>query len=216
MWLAIVQHATFLPSLPHSLPLSAYYYSPSFRGEKAWMEYWKGDERTERGWFLSIFVEFQAQTAAGSCSPATRRKRMKAVMWQHRLILIIICFSISSGTPHSFAQKCFSNRLPSSFHAIVLCNIILPTTLSHYFQIYFIPIWADLLSWRFISVCSHHWICEKTVDWLITFDKISTKKTPNNTHIESSVNTTCWDWEYVEKVTFTRQCSWKLAHRRIW
>lgn len=75
-----------------------------------WREDWEIEIR-----LVFIFVEFQAQTAAGSCSPATRRKRMKAVMWQQRLILIIICFSISSGTLHSFAQKCFSNRLPSSF-----------------------------------------------------------------------------------------------------
>lgn len=137
----------FYPPSPHSLLLSACHYSPSFRGEGERRQEWRTGKVTrglthkqKKKGLISIFVELQAQAAAGSCSPSNQEKRMKAVMWQHRLILIIICFSISSGTPYSFAQKCFSNRLPTSFHAIMLCNLILAATLSHYFQICFVSV----------------------------------------------------------------------------
>jgi len=63
-------------------------------GEKR--EGWNGEKRTEINTSLiSILVVLQVQpvaAAAGSCSPATRRKEMKAVKWQHRLNLVIILF----------------------------------------------------------------------------------------------------------------------------
>lgn len=72
---------------------------------------------------MSILVELQAQAAAGSCSPATRRKGMKAVMWRwidsrHNLFLSALAQCI---VLHRGARR-LSKRLPATFYAIMLCN----------------------------------------------------------------------------------------------
>lgn len=116
-------------------------------GLDRWWEDWE-----IKNSLISILVELQTQAAAGSCSPATTRKGMKSVMWQIDSRHSVFLSALVQRVVLLREARCFSERLPATFHAIILGIHIVMAMPSHYFQHCIIPVWVDMLSYSLGSV----------------------------------------------------------------